>query len=130
MGRVTNTEKYLNTLPTGHQQMMSQYRDHLTKVRYCIDENEKVIQRILQDVDKIFQNENQTVVRPENGRNVRVRQLDLDKVIFGCLLLNTVHWKNSFILGAGHIETVCSRLERRWRRRTNPMLQTDHRRSL
>ncbi len=80
MRRVTNTEKYLNTLPTQHQQMLCQYRDHLTKVRDCIDENEKVIQRIVQDVDKIFQNENQTVVRPDNEQVVRVREMDLDKV--------------------------------------------------
>lgn len=82
MGRVANTEKYLNTLPKPHQQMLSQYRDHLTKIRYCIDENEKVIQRILQDVDNIFQNENQTVVRPDNEQIVRVREMDLDKVTF------------------------------------------------
>ncbi|KAJ6636013.1 Carnosine N-methyltransferase [Pseudolycoriella hygida] len=81
MGRVTNTEKYLNTLPRQHQQMMSQYRDHLGKIRYCIDENEKVIQRILQDVDKIFQNENQTVVRPDKEQIIRVREMDLDKVL-------------------------------------------------
>lgn len=80
MGRVYNTEKYLNTLPKPHQQMLSQYRDHLTKIRYCIEENDKVIQRILQDVDNIFQNENQTVVRPENGQLTRVREMDLDKV--------------------------------------------------
>lgn len=80
MGRVTSTEKYLNTLPKPHQSMLSQYRDHLTKIRYCIDENDKVIQRILQDVDKIFQNENQTVVRPDNEQIVRVREMDLDKV--------------------------------------------------
>lgn len=80
MGRVTSTEKYLNTLPKPHQQMLSQYRDHLNKIRYCIDENEKVIQRILQDVDKIFQNENQTVVRPDNEQIIRVREMDLDKV--------------------------------------------------
>lgn len=77
--------------------MLSQYRDHLTKIRYCIDENEKVIQRILQDVDKIFQNENQTVVRPDNDRQVRVREMDLDKVIDSeILLLLPLKMKNHF----------------------------------
>lgn len=88
MGRVTNTEKYLNTLPKPHQQMLSQYRDHLSKIRYCIDENEKVIQRILQDVDKIFQNENQTVVRPDNEQIIRVRETDLDKVRIQSMMSN------------------------------------------
>lgn len=68
--------------------MLSKYRDHLSKIRYCIDENEKVIQRILQDVDQIFQNENQTVVRPDSEQIIRVREMDLDKVT----ILNPFHW--------------------------------------
>lgn len=79
MNRVNKTEAYLNTLPTAHQEMMVHYRDHLSKIRYCIDENHQIIRKIIRNVN-LFENENRTVVLPENGHTGFVRQMDLDKV--------------------------------------------------
>ena len=81
MSRVDKTEAYLNTLPTPHQQMMCKYRDHLHRIRYCIDENFQIIRKLIEDVDNLFENANQSVIAnsQENGYS-DVRLQDLDKV--------------------------------------------------
>lgn len=80
MTRVDHTEAYLNTLPSRHQVMLSAYRHHLNKTRYCIDENHQIIRKIIQDVDKLFENENRTVVSMDSKHVARLRTMDLDKV--------------------------------------------------
>lgn len=80
MSRVNKTEKYLNTLSNAHQDMLVLYRQHLNKIRYCIDENNQIIRKIIQDVDKLFENENRTVVKPDTNQDALVRDMDLDKV--------------------------------------------------
>ena len=80
MCRVNQTESYLNTLPQMHQGMLGQYRDHLTKIRHCIDENHQIIRKIIRDSDSLFENDNSTVVKPENGHTGKVRTMDLEKV--------------------------------------------------
>lgn len=83
MSRVDKTEGYLNSLSDSHQDMLIHYRHHLNKIRNCIDENSQIIRRIIQHVDRLFDNENQTIVTPLPGkldRLSRVRAADLDKV--------------------------------------------------
>lgn len=83
MRRVDKTEAYLNTLPGPHQDMLFKYRDHLHRIRYCIDENFQIIRKLIEDVDNLFENANQSVLpnSHENGyANARVRAQDLDKV--------------------------------------------------
>lgn len=83
MRRVDKTEAYLNTLPGPHQDMLFKYRDHLHRIRYCIDENFQIIRKLIEDVDNLFENANQSVLPQshENGyANARVRSQDLDKV--------------------------------------------------
>lgn len=82
MHRVNETESYLNTLSASHQDMLSLYRQHLNKIRYCIDENNQIIRKMIQDCDKLFVNENQTVVVSANANDTpRLRTMDLDKVL-------------------------------------------------
>lgn len=80
MNRVNKTESYLNTLSASHQDMLTLYRQHLNKVRYCIDENNQIIRKIIQDVDRLFENENQTVVATDANHTTKLRTMDLDKV--------------------------------------------------
>lgn len=54
---INRKEAYLNSLPANHQDMLFKYRDHLQKIRYCIDQNHKVIKNIIQDADCLFHNE-------------------------------------------------------------------------
>lgn len=82
MNRVNKTESYLNTLPVSHQDMLTLYRLHLNKVRYCIDENYQIIRKIIQDVGRMFENENQTVVTTVANHTAKLRTMDLDKVNF------------------------------------------------
>lgn len=42
LNHVNRKEAYLNSLPGTHQTMLANYRDHLQKVRYCIEANYKV----------------------------------------------------------------------------------------
>lgn len=79
MNRVDHTEAYLNTLPERHQVMLSEYRYHLNKTRYCIDENHQIIRKIIQHTDTLFENENRTVVT-DSKHVARLRTMDLDKV--------------------------------------------------
>lgn len=80
MTRVDHTEAYLNTLPERHQAMLREYRYHLNKTRYCIDENHQIIRKIIQHTDKLFENENQTVVTTNSKHVARLRNMDLDKI--------------------------------------------------
>lgn len=88
MTRVDKTESYLNTLPIAHQDMLIKYREHLCHIRYCIDENFQIIRKIIEDVDNLFENANQTMLTHphKNGYNdVSVRTQDLEKVCFPLL---------------------------------------------
>lgn len=83
MARVDKTESYLNTLPATHQNMLVKYRDHLHRIRYCIDENFQIIRKLIEDVDNLFENTNQTVLSNAYANDysgARVRTQDLDKV--------------------------------------------------
>lgn len=84
MNRVDKTESYLSTLPPQHQNMMVKYRDHLHRIRNCIDENFQIIRKLIEDVGNLFENANQSVVPKPNSRNedddIRIRIQDMDKV--------------------------------------------------
>lgn len=84
MNRVDKTESYLSTLPPQHQNMMIKYRDHLHRIRNCIDENFQIIRKLIEDVGNLFENANQSVVPKSNSRveddDIRIRIQDMDKV--------------------------------------------------
>ncbi|XP_031635197.1 carnosine N-methyltransferase [Contarinia nasturtii] len=85
MNRVDKTESYLSTLPLAHQGMMLKYRDHLFRIRNCIDENFQIIRKLVEDVGNLFENANQAMVpKSHNNRyeddDIRVRLQDMDKV--------------------------------------------------
>lgn len=80
MNRVNQTEAYLNTLPNTHQDMLLEYRNHLNKIRHCIDQNYQIIRKISENFENLFENENQTVVSSDNEHMAKLRTMDLDKV--------------------------------------------------
>jgi len=56
MQRVIKTEKYLSLLPSHHQELLSEYKVHLTDLRKCIVQNNEIIQLITKDVAYMFEN--------------------------------------------------------------------------
>ncbi|XP_055857398.1 carnosine N-methyltransferase isoform X2 [Episyrphus balteatus] len=82
--RVDKTEYYLNTLNERHQNMLAKYRNHIGDVRYCIDENFKVIQKMLRDsdeVEKLFCQYPGPAVRQEDSQaSQKVRYQDMENV--------------------------------------------------
>ncbi|XP_055904450.1 carnosine N-methyltransferase isoform X2 [Eupeodes corollae] len=82
--RVDKTEYYLNTLNERHQNMLAKYRNHIGAVRYCIDENFKVIQKMLRDsdeVEKLFcQYPTGPAVHQEDAHAQKVRYQDMENV--------------------------------------------------
>ncbi|XP_058799108.1 carnosine N-methyltransferase isoform X2 [Phymastichus coffea] len=54
--RVKKTETYLLSLPPHHQTLLSKYRDHLNRVKTCIENNDEIIKLIIKDVTHIFEN--------------------------------------------------------------------------
>lgn len=48
-------EIYLNSLSENHQGLLVNYRMHLLRKRHCIEANTKLIQKIIADVDQIFE---------------------------------------------------------------------------
>lgn len=54
MQRVDKKEIYLNSLPDHHQNLLLNYRMQLLRKRNCIDANDKLIQKMIADVDNIF----------------------------------------------------------------------------
>lgn len=83
MGRVDKTESYLSTLSHSHQNMMIKYREHLHRIRNCIDENFQIIRKVIEDVGNLFENANSAMV-PKTHRSedddIRIRMQDMDKV--------------------------------------------------
>lgn len=55
--RVDKTELYLNSLPASHRTLLKNYRLNLLRTRSCIDQNNKVVLKMIEDVDKIFEEE-------------------------------------------------------------------------
>lgn len=88
MNRVDKTESYLSTLPHSHQNLMIKYREHLHRIRNCIDENFQIIRKLIEDVGSLFENTNQAMV-PKTNRteddDIRLRIQDMDKV--SCIFL-------------------------------------------
>ncbi|XP_055593514.1 carnosine N-methyltransferase [Uranotaenia lowii] len=81
LNHVNRREAYLNCLPGNHQDMLAKYRDHLQKLRYCIDANSKVIKNIIQDADCLFYNDTGTIAQQiQPTSDVKVRSQDIQKV--------------------------------------------------
>lgn len=82
--RVNKTEAYLNSLPTEHQDMLARYRDHLTRIRDCIDQNARVIRMMIRNVDLMFESSPMTptkTVNQEDGHIVKIRSQDLEAAV-------------------------------------------------
>lgn len=99
MNRVDKTESYLSTLPIAHQDMMLKYRDHLHRIRYCIDENYQIIRKMIEDVGNLFENANQSMVAPSHNHrydtdDIQIRHQDMDKVpaIFEIARMTNQEW--------------------------------------
>lgn len=54
--RVKKTETYLLSLPSHHLKLLSKYREHLNRVKNCIENNDEIIKLIIKDVAHIFEN--------------------------------------------------------------------------
>lgn len=83
LNHVNRKEAYLNSLPVQHQTMLANYRDHLQKVRYCIEANYKVIKHIIQDADCLFYNESTkstNISQMHPPATPKVRNQDIQKV--------------------------------------------------
>ncbi|XP_026478168.1 carnosine N-methyltransferase [Ctenocephalides felis] len=76
--RVNQTEKYLNSLPTSHQNLLKKYRENLKRVRECIEANYKVILHIIRDVDCMFHNVVSNISQEHS--EFRPTNQDMDKV--------------------------------------------------
>lgn len=91
MARVDKTEAYLSSLPHSHQNLMGKYREHLHRIRNCIDENFQIVRKLIEDVGNLFENANQTMV-PKTHRkeddDIRLRYQDMDKVNFALCAQN------------------------------------------
>lgn len=75
MERVNKTERYLNTLPSTHQDMLRRYREHLYRIRDCIEQNSKVIKHLLRNVDSLFSpDDSHTIPSNENHDTVQIEQ--------------------------------------------------------
>ncbi|KAL1378176.1 hypothetical protein pipiens_015768 [Culex pipiens pipiens] len=80
LNHVNRKEAYLNSLPGTHQTMLANYRDHLQKVRYCIEANYKVIKHIIQDADCLFYNDSKSTNLSQPPVTPKVRNQDIQKV--------------------------------------------------
>lgn len=82
--RVDKTEFYLNALNDRHQNMLSKYRSHLSAVRYCIDENYKVIQKMLRDSDEVeklfYQYPTGPAVQQNEEQTKKISHQDMENV--------------------------------------------------
>lgn len=80
LNHMNQREGYINSLPSSHQEMLVEYREHLQKMRYCIDANYKVIKHIIQDADCLFYNEIDNVQHRQPIGAPKVRSQDIQKV--------------------------------------------------
>lgn len=80
LSHINRREAYVNSLPGSHQEMLIEYREHLQKVRYCIDANYKVIKHIIQDADCLFYNDTDNVQHRQPISAPKVRSQDVQKV--------------------------------------------------
>lgn len=81
MGRVDCTENYLNSLPPTHQDMLLRYRQHLPKIRECLDQNYKIIRKFIQGAEHLFLNEHEMNLPKDNhNRRPNIRPQDHESV--------------------------------------------------
>ncbi|XP_013784162.1 carnosine N-methyltransferase-like isoform X2 [Limulus polyphemus] len=77
--RLYKTSVYFETLPVAHQYVLKSYKQHLDKIRKCIDQNNEVIKLIINDVAHMFENTDHTAdVKTSCDANVKFS--DMDKV--------------------------------------------------
>lgn len=82
--RVNKTESYLNSLPKRHQDMLAKYRNHLRVIRDCIDENQKVIKKMLRDnfgfMDMEGSEQMYVTQQDIDGHATKIRHQDMEHV--------------------------------------------------
>ncbi|CAG2169284.1 unnamed protein product [Oppiella nova] len=86
LSRVSKTYRYLDSLSERHQQLLTNYRKHLSDVCEAIDCNYKVIELIIEDISNLFENIDYTAPDAQSGHQMDVKSfrsqtsLDSDKV--------------------------------------------------
>ena len=80
--RVNKTESYLNSLPKCHQDMLVKYRNHLRVIRDCIDENQKVIKKMLRDNVGFMDmgGSDYLIQQDSDGHTTKIRHQDMEHV--------------------------------------------------
>ncbi|XP_065199557.1 carnosine N-methyltransferase-like [Planococcus citri] len=79
LNRISRTEKYVNTLPANHQELLQSYKEHLDNVRSCIERNYTVIKLILKDVETMFENIDPEENNPRTVCIPRVTAVETDQ---------------------------------------------------
>ncbi|XP_052826104.1 carnosine N-methyltransferase-like isoform X1 [Octopus bimaculoides] len=89
LNRIRNTERYYDELPDHHRSIIPNFRDHLGKVRNCIETNFHLIKLIIQNTEHMFENKNHgpvenkeiSVLQGEEGlRKHPPTSYDMDRV--------------------------------------------------
>lgn len=88
--RIDTKEAYVNTLSEKHQKFLFFHKNHLNLIRSCIDGNSKVIKKIIEDSECIFEHENEATNYPKttNGEIARIHSHDIEKVNNAYRILN------------------------------------------
>lgn len=73
-------EKYLNSLPERHQNLLFNYRNSLTRIRDAIEANNCVIRQIVSSVNQYLFVNDDSVYKDGNSIATRVRPFDIEKV--------------------------------------------------
>lgn len=54
--RVTRAERQFRTLPAMQQKLLPRFLPHLDKIRKCVDHNQGILQSIVNDCTRMFEN--------------------------------------------------------------------------
>ncbi|XP_026530968.1 carnosine N-methyltransferase isoform X1 [Notechis scutatus] len=76
--RVTRAERQFRTLPALQQKLLPQFLPHLDKIRKCVDHNQGILQSIVNDCTRMF--ENREYDGDGNGKITPASTFDMDKL--------------------------------------------------
>lgn len=60
--------------------MLTKYRQHLSRVRDCVEENNRVIKYIIKDAGAMFQNQSHISPKADDEILTRIKTHDLERV--------------------------------------------------
>ncbi|XP_013909998.1 PREDICTED: carnosine N-methyltransferase [Thamnophis sirtalis] len=76
--RVTRAERQFRTLPAIQQKLLPQFLPHLDKIRKCVDHNQGILQSVVNDCTRMF--ENREYDGDGNGKITPASTFDMDKL--------------------------------------------------